>query len=149
MKRTLFAVLAVFVLWTGMDFVIHGMILSDAYAASQQLWRPISEMKMLLMNAVVLATAALFVFLYAWLIEDRSVKRGVQYGILCGLGGGISMGFGSYAAMPIPDIVALWWFLGRFIEAIAAGWLIGIIVKKQRKSNWAPFGIRERWDYIK
>lgn len=149
MRRTLLAVLLVFVVWTVLDFLIHVTILSDTYAASPQLWRTTVEMKTGLMYLVVFVAAASFVLIYAWLIPDKSVKRAMQYGMLYGIGSGISTGFGSYSAMPLPYIVAFWWFLGKFIEALAAGWLTGLIVKKQRKSNWVPFGMRERGDYIK
>ena len=61
MKGTLFvvlAVLAVFAAWSVLDFVIHGMILASACAATPQLWRPMVEMKTGLMHGVVLIAAA-------------------------------------------------------------------------------------------
>lgn len=149
MKRTVFAVFAVFVAWTGLDFVVHGVILAPAYSATPQLWRPMAEMKVGLMNLVVFTTAAMFVLIYAWLIAEKSVKAAVKYGILFGIGSGISMGYGSFSAMPLPHTIAFWWFFGKLIEAVAAGWLTGLIVKQQRKNNWVPFGMRERGDYIK
>ena len=77
MKRYLLAVLAVFVAWSVMDFVIHGIILASAYASSPQLWRPMAEMKMGQMYGTVLVAAAAFVGIYAWFIAERSVKRGL------------------------------------------------------------------------
>lgn len=149
MKRTLFAVLVVFVVWTGVDFVIHGVILAPVYSTTPQLWRPLGEIKAGTMNFVVFISAASFVLVYAWLITGKSVRTAVKYGILFGIGSGISMGYGSYSAMPLPYSVAFWWFIGRLIEAVVAGWLTGLIVKQQRKNNWVPFGMRERGDYIK
>ena len=43
MKRTLLAVLAVFVMWSVLDFVIHGLILGSIYMATPHLWRPMHE----------------------------------------------------------------------------------------------------------
>ena len=149
MKRTVLAVLAVFIVWTVLDFVIHGMIFASAYSATPQLSRPTEEMDVGLMNLVVFTAAASFVLIYAWLITEKSVRTGVKYGILFGIGSGVSMGFGSFSAMPLPYTVAFWWFIGRLIEAVVAGWLTGLIVKQQRKNNWVPFGMRERGDYIK
>jgi hypothetical protein len=131
MKRQLLAVLAVFVAWSVMDFVIHGMILASAYAASPQLWRPMGEMKMGLMYGTVLVAAAVFVGIYAWFIADKSVKRGVLYGLLFGIGTGMSMGYGSYSVMPLPYTIAFGWFLGSLAEAVVAGWITGLIVKKE------------------
>jgi hypothetical protein len=131
MKRAVLAIVAVFFAWTVLDFVLHVVILSSAYAASAQLWRPLPQMKMWLMHAVVLVAAASFVLIYAWLITDKSVKTGVRYGVLYGIGSGISMGYGSYAVMPLPYVIAFWWFLGSLVEAVAAGWIAGSLLKKQ------------------
>ncbi len=131
MQRTVLAVLAVFVLWSAMDFVIHGMVLASPYALTPQLWRPMAEMKTGLMYLTVLIAAASFVGVYAWFIADKSVKTAVRYGLVFGIGSGISMGYGSYSVMPLPYQIALGWFLGSLIEAVAAGWITGMIVKKQ------------------
>jgi hypothetical protein len=131
MKRTLLAMLAVFVLWSVMDFVIHGLVLASPYAATPQLWRPMTEMKTGLMYMTVLIAAASFVGIYAWFISDKSVRTAVRYGLVFGIGSGISMGYGSYSVMPLPFEIALGWFVGSLIEAIAAGWITGMIVKKQ------------------
>jgi len=48
-----------------------------------------------------------------------------------GVGAGMSMGFGSYSVMPLPSAIAWWWFLGSVAEAVVAGWITGMIVKKQ------------------
>lgn len=131
MKRTVLAVLAVFVVWSAMDFVIHGIILASAYADTPQLWRPMAEMKTGLMYATILIAAVVFVGIYAWFIADKSVKTALRYGLLFGIGSGMSMGYGSYSVMPLPYAVAFSWFLGSVAEAVAAGWITGLIVKKQ------------------
>ncbi len=131
MKRTLLAMLAVFVLWSVMDFVIHGLVLASPYALTPQLWRPMTEMKTGLMYATVLVAAAVFVGIYAWFIADKSVPTAVRYGLVFGIGSGVSMGFGSYSVMPLPQQIALVWCLGSIVEAVAAGWITGLIIKKQ------------------
>jgi len=131
MKRQLLAMLAVFVAWSIMDFVIHGIILASAYANSSQLWRPMMEMKMGLMYTTTLVASIVFVGIYAWFISDKSVKRGVLYGLVFGIGQGMSMGYGSYSVMPLPYTIAFVWFLGSVVEAVVAGWITGAIVKKK------------------
>jgi hypothetical protein len=131
MKRPALAVLAVFVLWSAMDFVIHGIILAAPYAATPQLWRPMAEFKTGLMYATVLVAAAVFVGIYDWFITNKSVKTALQYGLVFGIGSGMSMGYGSYSVMPLPYEIALVWCLGSIIETVAAGWVTGMIVKKQ------------------
>ena len=131
MKRIVLAVLAVFVAWSVLDFVIHGLILAQTYKETAQLWRPMEQMKMGLMHVVVLISASTFVCLYAFFVSKKSVARGIAYGLVFGLGVGISMGYGTYAVQPIPYKIALTWFLGTVAETTVAGLLAGLIVKEQ------------------
>jgi putative Mn2+ efflux pump MntP len=130
MKRTLFAVLAVFVTWSVLGFIIHGLFLGSIYAATPQLWRPMQEMKTGLMYFASLITAASFVIIYSWFVVEKSIKSALLYGIIFGVGTGISMGYGSYSVMPIPYIVAFVWFIGCIVEYALGGLVVGLIIKK-------------------
>jgi hypothetical protein len=130
MKRTILAVLAVFVSWSALDFVIHGLILGSTYAATPQLWRPMPEMKMGLMYFTVLVASAAFVYIYARFIAEKGVKTAVLYGLVFGIGEGTAMGYGTYSVMPIPYVMAFVWFAGSVVEAVAAGLVAGLIIKK-------------------
>jgi hypothetical protein len=129
-KRFVLAVLAVFVAWSVLDFVIHGLILPATYEATAALWRPREEMRMGLMSVVVLISSIAFVAIYAWLVGEKTSKNGLLYGLLFGIAVGVGVGYGSYAVMPIPYRLALTWFLGSVVEGAAAGLLVGAIVKK-------------------
>lgn len=128
-KQIIYAVLAVFVAWAVMDFLLHGWLLMDLYEANAHLWRPMEEMNMALIYFVTLVTAVSFVLIYELLIDRKSLKSGLQYGALFGLAAGISMGLGSYSYMPIPMALAMGWFLGIWLEAIAAGAIVGSMLK--------------------
>lgn len=130
MKKIILAILAVFVSWSVLDFVIHGVILGSAYAATPQLWRPMSEMKMGLMYFTVLVAAAAFVYIYAQFITDRGVKTAVLYGLAYGIGAGIVMGYGTYSVMPVPYAMAFVWFAGSVVEFVVAGLAAWLIIKK-------------------
>ena len=134
LKRYLLSVVIVFVLWSVLDFVIHGAILSKAYEATASLWRPMEEMKIGLMYLSSLITAAVFVGIYALLVANKSVKTGVIYGVLMGLFSGVPMALGSYSYMPITCHIALVWFVGSIILMTLAGLCIGAIVKNNNTS---------------
>jgi hypothetical protein len=129
MKRTLLAIVAVFVVWSVLDFVIHGILLQSTYEATAGLWRPMDEMNMPMMYLVTLAYTACFVAIYDLLVSKKSLATGIRYGGLFGLGAGISMGFGSYSFMPIPLSLAWGWFFGMLVEAVVAGALVGAILR--------------------
>ena len=129
LKKYLLSVAIVFVLWSVIDAVIHGIILAQAYQATAQLWRPFAEMKLGLLRLTTLIIAAVFVGIYTLLVNPKSVKTGTIYGLLMGLLSGVSMGLGSYSFMPITIQIAVVWFLGSFIQMTLAGICIGLVFK--------------------
>lgn len=130
LKRIILAVIAIFVAWSALDFVIHGLILGPTYAATPQLWRPMNEMKMGILHVSVLLTAVAFVCIYAFLAGRKNVVSGLLFGLLFGLGTGVSMGFGTYSVMPIPLDMAIVWFVGTVVEFVVGGVTVGFIVKE-------------------
>ena len=128
-KRIILAILAVFVAWSMLDFVLHGLLLQSTYEATANLWRPMDQINMPLLYFVTLVFTTCFVLIYSFFIEQKSLKNGIRFGVLFGLATGISMGFGSYAYMPIPLTLAFSWFIGSWLEAIVAGAIVGAIIK--------------------
>ncbi len=129
LKRATFAVIAVFIAWSILDFLIHGVLLQPTYEATANLWRPKDEMNMPLMSFVTLVFTICFVAIYGLLVEQKSLVSGIKFGVLFGLAMGISMGFGSYSYMPIPLSLAWSWFLGNWIKALTAGAIVGTIMR--------------------
>ncbi len=131
-KKIIIATLAVFIVWSVLDFILHGIILASAYMTTAPLWRPMEEMKQGLMYAVRLLSALVFVTIYARLIFPKNMNYSISFGVLFGLGAGISMGFGTYSVMPIPYSMAVGWFLGTLINSVIGGILLGwLITEKQ------------------
>ena len=128
-KRTIWAVVAVFMAWSILDFILHGLLLRSTYEATANLWRPMDQMNMPLMYFVTFVFTVCFVLIYALLVGQKSLASGIRFGALFGLATGISMGFGSYSYMPIPLTLAWSWFFGSWIEAITAGAIVGAIMK--------------------
>ena len=130
MKRTILGVLAVAGAWSALDFVIHGLILRSSYEATARLWRPMPEMKLGVLYLAVLIAALAFVCIYVRLVAEKGLGSGVKYGLLFGLATGVSMGYGTYAVMPIPAHMALVWFIGSLVEATVGGIIVGSIIRK-------------------
>jgi hypothetical protein len=129
LKKTIWAVIAVFIVWSILDFLIHGILLKSTYQATANLWRPEDEMNMPLMSLVTLIISICFVTIYSYMINPKSLALGVKYGLVFGLITGVSMGFGSYCYMPIPLSLAFSWFIGSLIELTIAGFIVGWMVK--------------------
>ena len=130
LKKYLLSVVIVFVLWSVLDFVIHGIILTKAYQATASLWRPMAEMKMGLMYLSCFLASAAFCGIYTLLVNPKSLKNGAVYGLLVGLLAGIPMAIGTYSFMPITVHIGAGWFAGTMVEMILAGLCVGMIIKK-------------------
>lgn len=121
--------IVVFLVWSVLDFVIHVVILSDAYQATKDMWRPEGEMKMGLMYVVTLVAALTLVYVYSEMVSVKSMANALKYTLVIGLGMAMSFAYGSYSVMEIPYTMALIWFLGSMVEYAAAGAIIGAMVK--------------------
>jgi hypothetical protein len=129
-KKIVVSGLVVFILWAVLGFVVNGVILRSAYEATVELWRPMAEMKTGLMYVTMLIQAFAFVCIFGWLTTDKSLSRGIQFGLLYGVAVGIGMGYGTYSVLPIPYRMALTWFLSVLVQATVGGILAALIMKE-------------------
>lgn len=127
-KQTIWAIIAIFISWSILDFIIHSVLLQSTYQSTAALWRPEAEMKMALMSLVTLIFSICFVILYRYLITPKTLSSGIKYGIILGIATGTSMGFGSYSYMPIPLCLAFSWFFATLVELGLAGAIVGYML---------------------
>ncbi|MBN1447890.1 MAG: hypothetical protein JXA28_08155 [Bacteroidetes bacterium] len=135
LKKILLSTLAVFVLWSLLDMILHYVLLAPMYEETSQLWRPMEEMKMHVTYLVGLIVSFCFSAIYGWLVHPKSMRHALLYGLIFGLGAGTSMGYGSYASMPIPYWLAFAWFLGVTVESLLGGLLLGWMVRNPVESQ--------------
>lgn len=128
--KFLLACITVFALWSGADYLFHGVILADTYRDTASLWRPAGEVKTGLYTLVVLGSAVIFSAIYALLVNPRSIRNAVLYGALFGTASGISFGYGMYAFMPVPHDMAVTWFISALVEGVLGGLALGFILGK-------------------
>jgi uncharacterized protein with PQ loop repeat len=134
LKQTIWSVIAVFILWSVLDFLIHSVLLQSTYQETAHLWRPMDEMKMPLMSFVTLTFSICFVSIYSYLIDSKSLQSGIKYGVIFGIATGTSMGFGSYCYMPIPLSLAFSWFAASLVELSLAGLVVGLVIKTSHEN---------------
>jgi len=132
MTWTGLAILGVFVVWSILNYVLHGILLTSMYLATAVLWRTADEMKLWLEFLVTLIAAACFVLVYARLVgknKRKTLQTGLLYGLILGIGAGVSMGYGSFAVMPIPYYMALSWFLGTVVNYVVGAAVMVLILR--------------------
>jgi hypothetical protein len=131
--RTAFAIVITFVVWSVLDFLVHGMLLMPQYEATAELWLPQDEMRMGLMFGVRLVLVCVFVLIYLVLVHPKHLGRGILYGLLYGIASGTAMGYGSYSYMNIPYEMAFIWFGNAVLELLIAGLIVGLLIKERQQ----------------
>ena len=127
-RKLLMGTSAVFAIWTGLDFFFHGLILGEYYQETAPLWRPKGEEKLILNSIVVLVSSFTFTLIYTILVNPKTTRIGFIYGTLFGSAFGASMGYGSYAFMPVPSFMGLIWTMAGIVEGMAGGAALGWLI---------------------
>ena len=130
-KRWLLASVTVFVVIAALEFLIHGVLLSDVYRQTASVWRSGAEMQkmMWIFWVGMLVFAPFFALIYVKGYEKGKpgLGQGFRYGLYVGVMLSVMHSFGWYVILPIPLALAFYWFLGILVEFIAAGVAAGLV----------------------
>jgi hypothetical protein len=104
-RKFLISWLVIFVLWMAGSFVVHGLLLADAYGAQPDLYRPQSELSqyypfMLLAHVIF---AAALVWIYQRGNEARPwLAQGLRFGLAIALLTAVPTYLIYYVVQPLP-----------------------------------------------
>ena len=121
--------LAILIVWTVFDVLMHRLILRPLYEQDTRLWRSFDQLNVVLIYLVIFTLIATFVLTYWLLIQPKSLAAGFGFGAFLGLALGMSAGFGTYIHMPIPRALAWGWLIGGWMKGIAAGAILGALIR--------------------
>ena len=126
-KRWLLASVAVVVL----EFLIHGVLLSDMYKQTSSVWRSEAEMQKMMwvfwVGILVLAPFFTLIYVKGYEKGKPGSGQGFRYGLYVGVMLSVMNSFGWYVLLPIPLALAFYWFLAILVEFIAAGVAVGLV----------------------
>jgi predicted acyltransferase len=131
-SRFTLATLAVFVVSTLLNFVIHGVLLKPAYMNSEDLMRTPADSQA---HAVFLLVGILFFSIgFVWIYTagvnpTHWVSQGVHYGVLVWLVASVSRYFIYYAIQPWPFQVVLEQIGLELIMSLILGVLVAAIYR--------------------
>lgn len=131
MKKLLLGWVAVFVVISALDFVIHNLILGSTYEQLKDVFRPDMMDKMWIYNLVTAIVSFFFVLIYSKGYEGKGIMEGVRYGLYVGAMLSVGMAYGSYAMIAIPYSLAMQWFLFGMVEYVVAGVVVSLVYGKK------------------
>jgi len=133
-KRWLLASAAVLVVIAVMEFVIHGVLLSDVYRQTPNVWRAPAQMQqmMWIFWIAYLVFAPFFALIYVKGYEKGKpgLGQGVRFGLYLGAMLSVMHSFAWYVILPIPLALAFYWFVAILVEFIVAGAVAGLIYRE-------------------
>lgn len=137
-KLWLIASVAVFVLMSIFEYLVHGVWLASLYADPKYIgwWRSGEEMMQFMgwMYVGYACFALLFTYIYTKGYESTTgVAEGFRYGIVMGLFTQLPRMFAMHSVYPYPRDLLLSWFFSGLIECIIFGIVVGFIYKGQAK----------------
>jgi hypothetical protein len=127
-----FTSIVVFVVFQALNYVIHNLILMNAYAALADVWRTDMMRQMWIIYATSLVFSFLFVHIYRKGYEGKGIAEGIRYGLLIGLLMNVMGMFGQYAVYPIPFSLVIQWFVFGVIQIVICGIVAAALYKPSK-----------------
>jgi hypothetical protein len=136
MKRLIFAFVAAYVVLFLTDFLIHHLWLAADYAATQQIWRPESEMRnhMLWMIGAQVVMVITFVLLWTRWADTASLGCAIGFGLLMGAFSGV-WAIVLYVILPMPGALAAKWFFSGIAQSILLALVTFFVYKPAPRST--------------
>ena len=132
-KSWVLASVAVFFVIAVLEFLIHGVLLSDMYQQTASVWRTETEMQQMMWIFWVgyLVFAPFFVLIYVKGYEKGKpgLGQGFRFGLYVGAMLSVLNSFGWYVILPIPLALVFYWFLSILVEFIAVGVAVGLVYR--------------------
>ncbi|MFC1554184.1 hypothetical protein ACFL7D_06090 [candidate division KSB1 bacterium] len=128
-KKWLLGSLAVFVVYSLLDYVIHSLILMGVYEATMSVWRPMEEYRLWISLVKNMILALLFVYIFTKGYEGKGIMEGVRFGLWIGLLIWVPVAYAFYNILPIPYSIAWQWWIYGTIQCVICGLAASLIYK--------------------
>ncbi len=130
-RRWLLASVAVVVVIGVLEFLIHGVLLSDMYRQTASVWRSEAEMQKMMwvfwVGILVFAPFFTLIYVEGYEKDKPGLGQGFRFGLYVGAMLSVMNSFGWYVLLPIPLALAFYWFLAILVEFIVAGVAAGLV----------------------
>lgn len=139
-NRYLLTSIVVFVYFFVIEWLFHGVIMSGAYAAHLELFRPRAEAGTyavwMILGFLILAFGFTLVFTKGY--ENKGVGEGFRYGLYVGIAFGVSSLLVNYSVFPYPSSWLIGWIIGYMVILILGGIIAAALYKPKAPAPAVP-----------
>jgi hypothetical protein len=130
--RVAMAALAAWVLYMGMGYLVHGVLLKDTYLEYAAVMRPEAEASAILPFNFGMVLIGFFAFAYAYAkgYEGGSgLQEGLRFGVLVGIMLCTFVTIWEYMVWPVGSRLLAAWLIDYIVEFALYGIVVGAIYK--------------------
>ena len=134
--RVALAAVVTWVVYLGVSFVVHTMLLADIYQQHRAVMRPEEQANAILPVGFVFALVGFFAFAYAYAKGyegGRGLQEGLRFGVLVGILLCCFAIIWQYMVWPMSGTLLIAWMLENIIEFAVYGMIVGVIYKPSQR----------------
>jgi hypothetical protein len=130
--RVAMAAVAAWVLYMGMGFLVHAVLLRDTYLEYAAVMRPEAEANAILPFNFGMALVGFFAFAYAYAKgyeRGNGLQEGLRFGVLVGIMLCTFVTIWQYMVWPAGPRLLAAWLIDYIVEFALYGMVVGVIYK--------------------
>jgi hypothetical protein len=136
LPRVAVAAVVTWVVYLGVSFVVHTMLLVDIYNRHRAVMRPEEQANAILPVGFVFALVGFFAFAYAYAkgYEGGSgLQEGLRFGVLVGILICCFAVIWQYMVWPVSGTLLIAWMLDYIIEFALYGMIVGLLYRSSNR----------------
>lgn len=132
LPRVAIAAVVTWVVYLGVSFLVHGVLLTGIYEQHRAVMRPEDQANAILPVGFVFALVGFFAFVYAYAKGyegGRRMQEGLRFGVLVGI---LLCCFGAiweYMVWPVSGMLLVIWMIDFIVEFALYGMVVGLLYK--------------------
>jgi hypothetical protein len=130
--RVAIAAVVTWVVYLGVSFVVHTMLLADIYMQHRGVMRPEDQASAILPVGFVFALVGFFAFAYAYAKGyegGKGIQEGLRFGVIVGILLCCFAKIWEYMVWPISGTLLVAWMVDYIVEFALYGIIVGLLYK--------------------
>lgn len=132
LKRFFYSVLAVFVAYEGLGYLINTVLLNECYVELEQLWRKDMDHYMWVMFLSDFILINFLVLFYSRWSKSFTIWSGLLFGLLAGVMVSTVSSINQWVIYPLSNHILVLWVLFGLIQFAISGLILGLIYKPRK-----------------